>query len=122
MHVYKWPINCTRTRTVRRKRTVATGDADDEEEYDVEEEASRAKSWALVTMGTQEDATNVRTMRAELIGHFQPCMTEIYLHIDARTADYMATYPYAGGEAGGEAASSAGYLRREQGWALQRPL
>ena len=22
-------------------------------------------------------------MRAELIGHFQPCMTEIYLHIDA---------------------------------------
>eukprot|EP01048_Picozoa_sp_COSAG05_P004668 COSAG05_NODE_260_length_12737_cov_4.788891_2_plen_301_part_00 len=47
--------------TVRRKRTVATGDADDEEEYDVEEESSRAKSWALVTMGTQEDATNVRT-------------------------------------------------------------
>ena len=23
-------------------------------------------------------------MRAELIGHFEPCMTEIYLHIDAR--------------------------------------
>ena len=27
------------------------------------------------------------TMRAELIGHFEPCMTEIYLHIDARMAD-----------------------------------
>ena len=24
------------------------------------------------------------TMRAELIGHFEACMTEIYLHIDAR--------------------------------------
>ena len=23
----------------------------------------------------------VSTMRAELIGHFQPCMTDIYLHI-----------------------------------------
>ena len=33
------------------------------------------------------------TMRAELIGHFEPCMTEIYLHIDARMADYMATHP-----------------------------
>ena len=32
------------------------------------------------------------TMRAELIGHFEPCMTEIYLHIDARMADYMATH------------------------------
>ena len=26
------------------------------------------------------------TMRAELIGHFEPCMTEVYLHIYARTA------------------------------------
>ena len=33
------------------------------------------------------------TMRAELIGHFQPCMTEIYLHIDARMADYIRTHP-----------------------------
>ena len=33
------------------------------------------------------------TMRAELIGHFEPCMTENYLHIDARMADYMATHP-----------------------------
>ena len=28
------------------------------------------------------------------IGHFKPCMTDIYLHIDARMADYMATHPY----------------------------
>eukprot|EP01048_Picozoa_sp_COSAG05_P009541 COSAG05_NODE_792_length_7316_cov_31.215325_5_plen_37_part_00 len=34
-------------------------------------------------------------MRAELIGHFQPCMTEIYLHIDARMADYIRTHLYA---------------------------
>ena len=27
------------------------------------------------------------TMRAELIGHFKPCMTDIYLHIDVRMAD-----------------------------------
>ena len=33
------------------------------------------------------------TMRAELIGHFEPCMTEIYLHIDARVADYIRTHP-----------------------------
>ena len=35
----------------------------------------------------------VCTMRAELIGHFKPCMTEIYLHIDARMADYIHTHP-----------------------------
>ena len=34
------------------------------------------------------------TMRAELIGHFEACMTEIYLHIDARVADYIRTHPY----------------------------
>ena len=34
------------------------------------------------------------TMRAELIGHFKPCMTEIDLHIDARMADYIRTHPY----------------------------
>ena len=33
-------------------------------------------------------------MRAELIGHFKACMTEIYLHIDARMADYIHTHPY----------------------------
>ena len=32
------------------------------------------------------------TMRAELIGHFKACMTEIYLHIDARMADYIRTH------------------------------
>eukprot|EP01048_Picozoa_sp_COSAG05_P000400 COSAG05_NODE_11_length_38500_cov_831.349861_9_plen_37_part_00 len=36
-------------------------------------------------------------MRAELIGHFQPCTTDIYLHIDARMADYIRTHPYASG-------------------------
>ena len=34
------------------------------------------------------------TMRVELIGHFKPCMTDIYLHIDARMADYIRTHPY----------------------------
>ena len=33
------------------------------------------------------------TMRAKLIGHFQPCTTDIYLHIDARMADYIRTHP-----------------------------
>ena len=28
-------------------------------------------------------------MRGELIGHVKACMTEIYLHIDARVADYI---------------------------------
>ena len=32
------------------------------------------------------------TVRAELIGHYQPCMTDIYLHIDARMADYIRTH------------------------------
>ena len=34
-------------------------------------------------------------MRAELIGHSQPCMTDIDLHIDARTAGSIRTHPYA---------------------------
>eukprot|EP01048_Picozoa_sp_COSAG05_P004359 COSAG05_NODE_230_length_13364_cov_33.748662_14_plen_100_part_00 len=33
------------------------------------------------------------TMRAKLIGHFQTCMTDIYLHIDARMTDYIRTHP-----------------------------
>ena len=28
-------------------------------------------------------------MRGELIGHVKSCMTDIYLHIDARVADYI---------------------------------
>ena len=36
-------------------------------------------------------------MRAELIGHFKACITEIYLHIDARMADYIRMHPYACG-------------------------
>ena len=34
------------------------------------------------------------TMRVQLISHLKPCMTEIYLHIVARMADYIATHPY----------------------------
>ena len=33
-------------------------------------------------------------MRAELIGHFKACMTDIYIHIDARMADYIRTHMY----------------------------
>ena len=33
-------------------------------------------------------------MRVEIIGHFKPCMTDLYLDIDARTADYIHTHPY----------------------------
>eukprot|EP01048_Picozoa_sp_COSAG05_P014131 COSAG05_NODE_1572_length_4520_cov_2.148157_3_plen_33_part_00 len=32
-------------------------------------------------------------MRVELIGQFEPCMTEIYLYIDARMADYIHALP-----------------------------
>ena len=39
-------------------------------------------------------ACRLRTMRVELIGQFKPCMTEIYLHVDARMADYIHTHPY----------------------------
>ena len=35
----------------------------------------------------------VRTMRVELIGNSKPCMTEIYIYIDARMADYIHTHP-----------------------------
>eukprot|EP01048_Picozoa_sp_COSAG05_P020170 COSAG05_NODE_3356_length_2127_cov_1.993261_3_plen_85_part_00 len=33
------------------------------------------------------------TMRVELISHFKPCMTDIYLHFDARMADYIHMHP-----------------------------
>ena len=37
---------------------------------------------------------NIRVrVRVHIIGHLQPCMTEIYLHIIARMADYMDTHP-----------------------------
>eukprot|EP01048_Picozoa_sp_COSAG05_P021269 COSAG05_NODE_3863_length_1801_cov_2.178613_3_plen_154_part_00 len=62
-------------------------------------------AWRACTQATvaaalqaQQHCIQVRTrrltMRAESIGHFQPCMTEIYLHIDARMADYIRTHPY----------------------------
>ena len=45
-------------------------------------------------MGSRTVGTPPDTMRADIIGHFQPCMTDIYLHIDARMADYIRTHPY----------------------------
>ena len=33
------------------------------------------------------------TMRAGLIGDFEPCMSDIYLHIYARLTDYIRTHP-----------------------------
>ena len=48
-------------------------------------------------------------MRVELIGHFQPCMTDIYLHIDARMADYILTHPYTGDPIGWEAEEGAAF-------------
>ena len=41
-----------------------------------------------------QERTCYPTMRVELTGHFQPCTTKIYLHIDARMADYIHTHPY----------------------------
>ena len=38
------------------------------------------------TMRVQQDLARP-TMRVKLIGHFKPCMTEIYIHIVARMAD-----------------------------------
>ena len=39
-------------------------------------------------------SVTITTMRVELIGQFKPCMTDIYLHTDARMADYIRTHPY----------------------------
>ena len=39
------------------------------------------------------DRIGVR-VRADIIGHLKSCMTDIYLYIDARTADYIHTHPY----------------------------
>ena len=33
-------------------------------------------------------------VRVDIIGHLKSCMTDIYLDIDARTADYIQTHPY----------------------------
>ena len=43
--------------------------------------------------------TNLR-WRVDIIGHLKSCMTDIYLDIDARTADYIHTHPYSGGGRG----------------------
>ena len=36
----------------------------------------------------------LRSLFVRASGHLQPCMTEIYLHIVARMANYMDTHPY----------------------------
>ena len=36
-------------------------------------------------------------MRVDIIGHLKSCMTDIYLYIDVRTADYIHTHPYGWG-------------------------
>ena len=46
---------------------------------------SNGKSDPYVTLAMGHPSVRVlHTMRAELVGDFTPCMTEIYLHIDAR--------------------------------------
>ena len=58
-------------------------------------------------------------VRVHIIGHLQPCITEIYLHIFARMADYMDTPPHLhvarvgfGGAAHMAAAVVGAYARR----------
>ena len=54
-------------------------------------EAGLATAFIVLPGGGEAGArTNaVLTMRAELIGHFEACMTEIYLHIVARMAKIL---------------------------------
>ena len=47
----------------------------------------------LACVAVAEPTARYLRVRVQLIGHLQPCMTEIYLHIVARMADYMATHP-----------------------------
>ena len=58
------------------------------------EQVSRVPSSAQAVF-VSRSSSSVR-VRVQLIGHLQPCMTDIYLHIVARMADYMATHPYIG--------------------------
>ena len=47
-------------------------------------------------------------MRVDIIGHLKSCMTDLYLDIHARTADYIHTHPYThpyGEVRGGEGAA-----------------
>ena len=43
----------------------------------------------------RSQATNRWMLNGVHGAHFEACMTEIYLHIDARVADYIRTHPYA---------------------------
>ena len=59
----------------------------------LEELWTRDERCCAVTADAVRRLVRLLTMRAELIGHFQPWMAEIYLHIDARMADYIRTHP-----------------------------
>ena len=48
---------------------------------------------AIDTASSFSVSVTLRTMRVDIIGHLKSCMTEIYLHIDARMADYIHTHP-----------------------------
>ena len=41
-----------------------------------------------------EDRSKCVRVRVDRIGHLKSCMTDLYLDIDARTADYIRTHPY----------------------------
>ena len=109
MHGLKWPINSTRIVRVKLRvpHTGFTYRREAEARSGIDREQLRHEFCRLRGKPVREKRLVVNgackahgrgcrlngTMRAELIGHFQPCMTDIYLHIDARMADYIRTHP-----------------------------
>ena len=88
MHGYKWPINCTRTRstdvtTVPDTGAGALGETVSGGITVAVKQVLLEEGLTLATAGKKlnKDVPSLTTMRAELIGHFKPCMTDIYLHI-----------------------------------------
>ena len=51
------------------------------------------------------------TMRADIIGHFEPCMTEIYLHIHAGSAADGRTYYASAASRNNSGSAGAGIIR-----------
>ena len=82
MHGYKWPIHCTRTHT----ECVAYGADVDPHGYPYYVNSAGKYLY-------RSQATNRWMLNGVHGAHFEACMTEIYLHIAARMADYMATHP-----------------------------
>ena len=87
-----WPIISTRTRSVR---SVSARDSYVYSNRCVGRICLRVRYVRVACFSFCGGIAHVcGTMRAELIGHFQPCMTDIYLHIDARMADnYQLAQP-----------------------------